>query len=101
MTALEVLTRYAHAPVGLRARREDDLMVVTPEVRQRDVLSEIDRAIEAEARIGRDPGAHEPVGRGQPVDHVDLDDDALMLQEVIRRVVAGRSRADDGNAQRM
>src|SRR5260221_5997909 len=88
MTPLEVLAGYSHAPVGLSAGREDDLMVVPPEVGHRDVLTEIHTAVEPEPGIGRDlveghgdgldllvvgrhAGADEPVRRGEPVDHVD------------------------------
>ena len=88
------------------------------QVGHRDVLAEVDAAVEAEPRVGRDlvegrgdgldllvvgrdPGADEPVRRGQAVDHVDLDDDTVLSQQVVGRIVASRPGADDGDAQRL
>src|SRR5262249_10676027 len=80
------------------------------------VASDLDVAEEAEAglvgdalegardrlqlgMVRRDPEAHEPPRRRQPLDHVDLDGDVGVEQRA-RGVEAGRPRAHDCDAQR-
>ena len=118
MAPLEILAGNPHAPVGLGAGGVDDLVVVPAEIGHRDVLAQLDAAVKAEPRVGRDlvegggdgldllmvggdAGAHQPVGGRQAVDHVDLDHAAVLLQQMVGRVVAGRAGADDGNSQRL
>ena len=47
--------------------------------------------------VGRDAGAHEPERRRQQVDQVDLE---ALAEQLLGRVEAGRSGADDGGSQR-
>ncbi len=53
MTPLQVLTGDVHPPVGLRTGRIADLMVVPPQLGQRDVRPDIDVAEEAEVGVLR------------------------------------------------
>src|SRR5262245_38890188 len=118
MAAGQVLAGNPHAAIGLRAGGVDDLVIVAAQVGHAHVLAQFDAAEEAEARvggglvegggdrldllvIGRDAGADEPVGRGQPVEHVHLDHDVLTALQVLGRVEAGRPGADDDHAKRV
>ena len=91
VAADEILAGNPHAPVRLGARAVDDLVIVPPEVVDGDVPPELDVAVEAELRIGRDlverrgdrldllvvrrdASAHEAVRARQPVVEVDLDE---------------------------
>ena len=49
--------------------------------------------------VGRDAEAHEPPGRRQTLDHVDLDGE-VGREQMAGGVEAGRPRADDGDAKR-
>ena len=97
------------------AGRVDDRVVVLEQLLARDVLAEGDVAEEAKARVrggllvdardrldlrvvGRDAGAHEAPGRGQALDHVDLELLAAVLEQVPGGVEAGRAGADHGDA---
>jgi hypothetical protein len=117
VAALQILAGDAHAPVGLGARRVDDLVIVTPEIRRRQVPAELDAAEEPKARmrrhlvegrgdgldllvIGRHAGADEAVRGGHAVEEVDLDGVALLLQQMVGGVEAGRARADDRDSER-
>ena len=100
-----------------RAGREDDRVVVALEVVEGDVLAEPDVAEDADvatiehvaqrrddaldARVIRgDAVADEPVGRGQVVEQVDRHVElALRLQQDVRGVDAGGTRADDGQPE--
>ena len=94
-------------------------MVVLGQLRTRDVAAQLDVAEEAKARmrsgllvdardrldlrmVGRDAGAHQPPGRGQPLDHVDLEIDGVpadpVLEQVPSGVEAGGPGADDCDA---
>ena len=106
-------------PVGLRAGRKQHLVVVLLQIGEREVRAELDVAEEAEARvrrdcvvgpgdgldlrvIGRDAVAHQPVRRGQPVEHVDLDRrSSALLEEMLGGVERRGPGADDGDAQRL
>ena len=48
--------------------------------------------------VGRHAGADQAVGRGEAVEHVDLDDEVLLLQQVVGGIEAV-GRADDGDSQ--
>ena len=118
MAAGEILAGNAHAPIGLGARRIDDLVVVPPEIRDGDVAAELDAAEEAKPRvrgdlveragdgldllvIGRHARAHEAVRRGHAIEQIDLGDDVLLLQQMIGRVEAGGPGADDCDSERL
>ena len=107
----------AHAPVGPRADRVDDRVVVGRQVGVGQVAAHLDVAVEAELGVGgdlvvdpgdrldllvvgRDPAAHQAEGRRQPVVHVDLDLQVVLLLEMLGGVEARRARADDGHPQR-
>ncbi len=98
-------------PIG-----EEDGVIALLELGDGDVAADLDVAEEAELRpgggllvdpdhrldlrvVGGDPGADQPVGGRKPVEHVDLDRGALVLEQVLGRVEARRPRADDGDAQ--
>ena len=51
--------------------------------------------------VGRDAELHQPIRRRQPGRHVDLCVRALVFEDVLGRVEAGRARADDRDAQRV
>ena len=113
----QVLAGHAQAPVGARAHRVDDGVVVGRQVGVGHVAAELHVAVEAELRVGGDlvvdpghrldllvvrghPAAHQAEGRGQPVVHVHLDHERLALQ-ALGGVEARRPRADDGHPQRL
>ena len=113
----EVLSRDTQPTVGLRADRIDDCVVERSELVLRDVPSHLHVAEEAEARprgdllerarhglelrmIRRDPEPDKPPGRGQPLDHVDLDLRILARKQSRCRVEGGRPGAHDPDAQR-
>ena len=117
VAALQILAGDAHAPVGLGARRVDDLVIVTPEIRRREIPAELDAAEEPKARmcghlvegrgdgldllvIGGHAGAHQAVRRGHAVEEIDLDDVGLLLQQMVGGVEAGGPRTDDGDSER-
>ena len=118
VAAGEVLTGDAHLAVGLRAGGENHLVIVAGQIRQRDVPAVLDVAEEAEARVpgdgvvgardvldlgvvGRDPVAHEPVRRRQPLEHVDLGDEPWFLEQLFGSVKRGGARTNDGDAERL
>ncbi len=107
VAALQVLAGDAHASIRLRARRVQDLMVVLFEISQRQVLAELDVAVETEVGIGGDllirPGdgldlgvirghsaSDQPVGRRQAVEHIHLNVQAHLLEQVLGGVKGGR-----------
>ena len=115
MAPAQVLAGNPHAPVGLGAGAIDDLVIVRLEVGERDVLSELDAAVETEARIrrdlvegvgdeldllvvGRDAQAHQSVRSRQPVEQVDLDHHLRVPEQMVGGVEAGRPGADDRDA---
>ncbi len=94
--------------VGLRAHREDDGMVMAGQIIQRDVRPELHVAEKPEARPGgnfvidldngfdlwmirRDPAAHQPIGCGQTVKHINLNAQVCLLLQVFSGVKARRS----------
>ncbi len=118
MTALEIFARDAHPSIRLRTRRVADLMVMAPQIVERDVHPHLDVAEESKARIrrrlgvdprdvldlfviGGDPVAHQAVRRGQTVVHVDLDDHLPLFQELLGGVESSGTRADDRHTQRL
>ena len=118
VAACQVLTRDAHMAVGLCAGGEDHLVIVPRQVRQRHVPAVFDVAEEAEARVpgnrvvgarhvldlgvvGRDAEPHQPVRRGQPLEHVDLGDERGLLEQLFDSIERGGPRTNDGNAERM
>ena len=118
MRAGQVLARDAELAVGRRPVGEDDGVVALAQLVHGDVLADLDVAEEAELgpgggllvdadhrldlrMVGRDAEAHQAIGRGQPVEHVDLGVRALVLEHVLGRVEAGRAGPDDGDAQRL
>ena len=107
-----VVARDSQPVVRRRADRVDDRVVALEQVLRRHVGSELDAAEEAEVRmlgrlvvhprhrldlrvVGRDAGAHEPVGRRQRVEQVDRD---ACLQQLVGCVEAGRAGPDHGRA---
>jgi hypothetical protein len=117
VAAAKILAGDAHAPVGLGPRRVDDLVIVGPEILERHVLAELDVAEEAESGVrrrlveggrdvldllvvGRDPEADQAIGRREAVVEIHLHVEARLAEEVLRRVEAGRPRADDRDPKR-
>ena len=112
----EVFAGDAERTVDGRAGGVDDRVVVVEEILARDVLAEGDVAEEAEAGmgggllvdagdgldlgvVGGDAGAHEAPGRGQALEHVDLElAPRGVLQQVPGGVEAGGAGADHGDA---
>ena len=111
----QVFAGDAERAVQRRAGRVDDRVVVGEQVLARDVLAEGDVAEVAKARVrggllvdardrldlrvvGRDAGAHEPPGRRQALDHVDLEAGVCVLEQVPGGVEAGGAGADHGDA---
>ena len=52
MASREVFARNAHAPVGLRAGGEHNLVIVPAQIVQREVTAQLDVAEETESRVG-------------------------------------------------
>ena len=113
--APDALPRDAEPAVGLVAGGVDDLVVVPAQLLHREVASEAHVAEEAEGGagrrggedagdgldllvVGRDAAAHEAVGRGQAVEHVDVDRLVGAPEERLGGVEAGRPGTDDGDA---
>ena len=111
----EVFAGDAEGTVDGRAGGVDDRVVVGEQVLARDVHAEVDVAEEAEARVGGgllvdagdgldlgmvggDARADQAPGRGQALEHVDLELSRAVLQQVPGGVEAGGSRADHGDA---
>ncbi len=111
----EIFPGDAEGPVRRRAGGVDDRVVVGQQVLAGDVLAEGDVAEVAEARmrggllvdardrldlgvVGRDAGADQAPGRGQPLEHVDLEALVGGLEQVPGGVEAGRARADHDDA---
>jgi hypothetical protein len=116
MAASELLAGHVEAAVGLRAGGERDRVVVRADVVHRQVAAELDAAVPAHGRVGRDlrvelrdaldllvvgrdAEAHEAVGRGETVEQVDLRHDARDLHRSVGDVEAARARPDDGDAE--
>ncbi len=111
----EVFAGDAEGAVGGRAGGVDDRVVVGEELLARDVLAEGDGAEEAEAGmgggalvdagdgldlrvVGGDAGADEAPGRGQALEHVDLEALGGVGEQVAGGVEAGGAGADHGDA---
>src|SRR5690606_23555829 len=107
----------AERAVGLRARGVDDLVIVRPQVVYREVLAQRHVAEEAKARllgglgvaagdgldvlmIGCDAAADQPVGRGEPVEHIHGDRDVLLLEQGLCRIKTGRTGTDNSDPKR-
>ncbi len=115
MTAPQIFARDAHAPVGLRASRVENLVIMCAQISQRKMLAEFDVTVKTESWIrrdffidfgyaldlwviGRDAAAHETVRRRQTVEHVNLDDHAGLFEQMIRRVERRGTRTDNRDA---
>ncbi len=114
---VQVLSRNAHAAIGLGAGAVHDLVIVGPEVGERHVLAEFNAAVEAEAGIrrdlvkdvgdeldllvvGRDTQPDQTVRRREPVEQIDLDVHPRLPEQVVGGVETGRPGADDRDTQR-
>ena len=112
----QVLAGDPEVAVDAGAVGEEDRVVALLELGDGDVGADVDVAEEAELGpgrrllvdaddrldlrvVGRDARAHQPVGGRQPVEHVDLDGEVLVLEQVLGRVEARRPGADDRDAQ--
>ena len=108
VAAGQVLARDPHPPVGARAHRVDDRVVVRRQVGVGEVAPHLHVAVEAELGVGGDlvvdpghrldllvvgrhPAAHQAEGRRQAVVHVDLD-----LEVLLRPAGARRRRSPRG-----
>jgi len=112
----QVLAGDSQVAVGRSAVGEDDRVIALAQLVDGDVLADLDVAEEAKFGPGRgllvdaddrldlgvvggDAEAHQPVGRGQPIEHVDLGVGSLVLEHVLGCVEAGGAGPDDGDAQ--
>ncbi len=112
VAAQEVLTRNAHAPVGLGSGGEADLVEARPQLVECDVTSDVHVPEEAKGVVHGDPvenAGHaldllvvwgdaetdEPERRGEPVEHVHAHRDVALLEEPLGHVEAGWPRSDD------
>ena len=112
----QVFAGDAEGAVGGRAGGVDDRVVVGEQVLARDVLAEGDVAEEAKAGVGGgalvdagdgldlgvvggDAGADQTPGRGQALEHVDVEALGGVGEQVPGGVEAGRAGADHGDAQ--
>ncbi len=115
-TAVQVLARNVHFPVGFRAVRVDDRVVVLLHLRHGHVAANLHVAVEVESRLAGDalidlrgqpnllvvrrhPAAHQAERRGQAVIHVH-NDAGFGLQQGVRGIEPARSGPDNGDAQR-
>ncbi len=106
MTSLKVLTRNPQRAVRLRTCRDDHRVKVPSQVGNRKISADVDITIEAElialrdavedARdvldllmIGRHTTTHKPERRRQSIEHVDVHDDVLLLEQALGGVEAG------------
>ena len=118
MAPLQMFPRDTHAAVDLRAHRENDLMVMLLQIVELHIRAELDIAVIAKSWVrrdaviglrdrfdllvvGRDPAAHEPERRRQPVVEIDLDRIVFLLEQMLRCVKARRPRPDDRYTKRM
>ena len=116
MAPLQVLAGDTETAVGGRAVGVDHGVVALGELGGAHVTPDLDVAEETEALarrrllvdadhrldlrvVGRDARPHQPEGRRQAVEDVDLDGGALLPQQVLGRVEARRPGADDRHAQ--
>ena len=117
VAAFQVLAGNTHTLVRLCPGRVQDLMVMSPEVRQIYLLAKFDESVEAELWMGgdlsKDPGhrldlvvirsdagADQAVGCRQALEHVDFDVKTVLLEQVISSVERGRSGTNNGDSQR-
>ena len=119
MAAGQVLAGDPELAVGRGAEGVDDRVVALARAPRRSMsLADLDVAEEAEALagggllvdadhrldlrvVGRDAAADEAERRREAVEEVDLGVRALVLEEVLGGVEAGRAGADDRDAQRV
>ena len=116
VAAGQVLARDPHPPVGARAHRVDDRVVVRRQVGVGEVAPHLNVPVEAELGVGGDlvvdpghrldllvvrghPAAHQAEGRRQAVVHVDLDLEVVLLLQVLGGVEARGARADHRHSQ--
>jgi hypothetical protein len=116
VAAGQVLTGDSELAVGRGAVGEQDRVIALPQLLDADVIT--DRHVPEEAElgagrgllvdpdhrldlgmVGRDARADQAEGGRQLVEHVHLDDRFLGLDQLFRRVEAGRARADDRDAK--
>jgi hypothetical protein len=113
--SVELLAGNSEVTVGRRANRVDDRVVAAPELVPRDVLAELDAAVEPEALvlggaverlrdgldlrvIGGHARPHEPVWRRQAVEQVDAELRLVGGEQLGGGVEPRRTGADDRNA---
>ena len=118
VAALQILAGDAHAPIGLRAGRIDDHVIVRAQVVHAQVTAELDGAEESKSRVrrdlverrrhrfdllmvGRDAGADQAIRRRHAVVHVHVHHEARLSEQLVRGVEARGPGADDGHAQRL
>ena len=117
VAVLQIFPGDAHAPIRLRPRGIDDLVIVVAQLVDSDVAAELHAPEEAKPRVrgdlvegnrdvldllvvGRNAQAHEPIRGRQTVEHVHLDDDPVLAQELVGGVVPGRPGTHDGDPKR-
>ena len=115
MAALQVLAGDAHPTVGLGARGVEDLVVVAAQILHAHVLAQLDPAEEPEAGqgghlveggrdrldllvIGGHAAAHQAERGGQPIEHVDLDREVRLAEQLLRGIEPGGPCPDDRHA---
>lgn len=112
----EVLTGHVEPAVDARARCVNDGVVALGQLRVGNVPAELHAADEAHLRalqdfaqrpgdafdlgvVGGDAVAHQPVGRGEPVQHVNGDRLAFLPGQGVRSVDPGGAGPDHRDAQ--
>ena len=112
----QIHTRNVERVIAVRARRNDDRVVVITQVVDRHVAADLDIAEQADVAtlqdlvqrnddlldtrvIRRDAVAHETVGRGKTLKQVDIHLEPRLGQDV-RRVNASGTSANDGDVER-
>lgn len=116
MAAREILAGDAQVAIDARAVGEDNRVVALPELVHGDIRAHIDIAEEAESGPGggllvdpddrldlrvvrRHARADQPERRGEAIEHVHLDLNALLLEQMLGCVEPRRPGADYRHAQ--
>ena len=114
IAAEEILTGDIHAVVGRSASREDDLVIEPTQVVKAQVCSVFHVAVITKPGIGgnlvvgrrngldflmvrRHTATHQSVWRRQPLQHVNLDDEIFLIQQVFGDIEAARARSNNGH----
>ena len=118
VAAFQLFAGDIQVAVGLRAGREDDLVIVAAQIVYCHIGADLDVTKESKLgplghaikelgdrldllMVGGDAIAYQPKRRGQALIHVDLHMITPILKELFGTVKAGWSGADNGDTQRV